>query len=146
MKINSELIKLERNKYYELNTKEIIDDFLENILFRFFDSVLKECHYVSGSSRDHETNSLECTDSIARLTMIFESQINKGFTIELCFEHIVRFNLVPSPEGYDSLWGDSDIYIDNDYIIFRAYRDSYSDIELNDMTWVKAKSLKLMIR
>lgn len=142
MKLN----ELERNKYYELNSKEKIDDFLENVIYRFFDSVLKECYYESGSSRNRITNSLGCIDSIARLTMIFESQINKGFTIELCFDHVVRLNLVPTPEEYDSLWGDSDIYIDNDYIIFRAYRDSYSDIELNDMTWVKAKTLKMMIR
>lgn len=142
MKLN----ELERNKYYELNSKEIIDHFLENVIFRFCDSVLKECYYESGSSRDHITNSLSCIDSIARLTMIFESQINKGFTIELYFDNVVRFNLVPTPEEYDSLWGDSDIYIDNDYIIFRAYRDSYSDIELNDMTWVRAKSLKMMLR
>lgn len=142
MKLN----ELERNKYYELNSKEIIDDFLENVIYRFFDSVLKECCYESGSSRVHITNSLGCIDSIDRLTMIFESQISKGFTIELCFDNVVRFNLVPTPEECDSLWGGSDINIDNDYIIFRAYRDSYSDIELNDMTWVKAKSLKMMIR
>ena len=69
MKLN----ELERNKFYELNSKEIIDDFLENIIYRFFDSVLKECYYESGSSRDHITNSLGCIDSIARLTMNLES-------------------------------------------------------------------------
>jgi hypothetical protein len=59
---------------------------------------------------------------------------------------VVRFNLVPTPEEYDSLWGDSDIYIDNDYIIFKAFRESNIENESNDMTWVKAKSLKVMIR
>jgi len=78
--------------------------------------------------------------------MIFESQLNDAFTIELCFDNVVRLNLVPTPIKFDSIWGDSDIQIVNGYIVFKAFRDSYTDIEFNDMTWVKAKSLKIMIR
>lgn len=76
-----DLNRVERNVYYELNDKKNIDFFLDNIVFRFNDSVLKECNYISGSSRDSISNSLSCVDSIARLTMIFESQLNDAFTI-----------------------------------------------------------------
>ena len=141
-----DLNRIERNVYYKLNDKKNIDFFLDNIVFRFNDSVLKECNYISGSSRDSISNSLSCVDSIARLTMIFESQLNDAFTIELCFDNVVRLNLVPTPIKFDSIWGDSDIQIVNGYIVFKAFRDSYTDIEFNDMTWVKAKSLKIMIR
>jgi len=140
-----ELNRIEKNVYYDLNDQKSIDFFLDNIVFRFNDSVLKECTYISGSSRDAMTNVLSCVDSIARLTMIFESQLNHGFTIELCFDNVVRFNLVPTQIEFDSIWGDSDIKIYSGYIEFKAYRDSYIDIDLNNMTWVKAKSLRIMI-
>lgn len=68
------------NIYKNIENNEDVGIFME-LASSFYDSVLKEIHYESGSTRDHESNSLHPFDTLAEVKMIFESQCNKGKTI-----------------------------------------------------------------
>jgi hypothetical protein len=136
---------METNYIYLSNEKEV-EDFMVKVGF-FNDSLLKETHYESGSFRDHKTNSIKITDDLAQLTLIFESQIGKGEVIVLVFEHIERFNLVPSPIDYDSLFGNPVFFFKDGFIFFSQYEEYTNKLESSspNNTWVKAKTAKYRI-
>ena len=114
----------------------------------FYDSVLKEIHYESGSTRDHISNSLRPFDTLAEVIMIFESQCNKGKTIEIIFEHIERLNLVPTSLDYDSMFENPSIFFFENSIYFSRYENDVSKLDesSDENTWLKAKNAKYVIR
>jgi hypothetical protein len=135
-----------------MSTKKIENDedvkvFLEESS-SFYDSVLKEINYESGSTRDHEINSIHPFDTLAEVKMIFESQCNKGKTIEIIFEHIERLNLVPTSLDYDSIFENPSIFFYEDFIYFSRYENDVSKLDesSNENTWLKAKNAKYVIR
>lgn len=132
--------------YCNLSDLEAIEDFMIKAGY-FNDSLLKEVQYKSGSNRDHLTNSIKIVDDLAQLKLIFESQLNKGKVIEIVFEHIVRFNLVPIPVEYDSLFENPYIFIEDGYIYFSRYESEVNNLDISSLenTWIKAKNAKYRI-
>ena len=114
----------------------------------FYDSVLKEIHYESGSARDNKSNSLRPFDTLAEVIMIFESQCNKGKTIEIIFEHIERLNLVPTTLDYDSMFENPSIVFFENSIYFSRYETDVSKLHesSHENTWLIAKNTKYVIR
>lgn len=135
-----------KTNYFTLSNIEEVEEFILKVGY-FNDSTLKEAHYESGSCRDHNTNSMKCIDDLAQLTLIFESQIGKGKVIELVFEHIERFNLVPSPIKYDSLFDNPYLFFRDGFIYFSRYENEFEKIESSspNNTWVKAQKAKYRI-
>ncbi len=80
--------------------------------------------------------------------MIFESQCNKGRTIEIVFEHIERLNLVPTSLEYDSMFENPFIFFFEDFIYFSRYEKDISKLDesSDENTWIKAKSIKYIIQ
>ena len=133
--------------YKNIENNEDIEVFIEQAS-SFYDSVLKEIHYESGSTRDHKSNSLRPFDTLAEVIMIFESQCNKGKTIEIIFEHIERLNLVPTSLDYDSMFENPSISFFEDFIYFSKYDSEVSKLHesSHENTWLKAKNAKYVIR
>lgn len=135
------------NVYKYLETNEDIEMFKEKVSY-FYDSVLKEIHYESGSTRDYKSNSLHPFDTLAEVKMIFESQSNKGKIIELIFEHVERLNLVPTSLNYDSLFDNPSIFFYEDFIYFSRYENDVLKLDKSsyENTWLKARTAKYIIR
>ncbi|MBI9009199.1 MAG: hypothetical protein JEZ05_04135 [Tenericutes bacterium] len=135
------------NDYINIENNEDIIMFKEKAS-SFYDSVLKEIHYESGSTRDHESNSLHPFDTLAEVKMIFESQCNKGKIIELIFEHIERLNLVPTSLNYDSLFENPSIFFCENFIYFSRYENDVLKLGESscENTWLKAKNAKYIIK
>jgi len=135
------------NIYKNIENNEDIEKFMDEAS-SFYDSVLKEIHYESGSTREHESNTLYPFDTLAEVKMIFESQCNKGKIIEIVFEHIERLNLVPSSLGYDSMFENPYIFFCEDSICFSRYENDVSKLNQSssENTWLIAKKAKYIIR
>jgi len=133
--------------YKYLSNDKDIEELLEKFLY-FHDSVLKEIHYISGSYRNYEDNSLHPIDSIAEVRIIFESQCMNGMTLELIFELIERLNLVPIPIIYDSLFECPFITLKDEYTYFSRYEEDVNKLNESstENTWIKSKYLKYIIR
>ncbi len=111
----------------------------------FFDSVIVDIQYTSGSSRSND-NRLYPIDDLAELKFTIESQINNGMKIILIFENIIQFNLVPSGLDYDSLLSIPFIYIDNEILFSFVYPREQINTDTNKCnTWVRSRHLKYKI-
>jgi hypothetical protein len=133
--LDSDAHKLKGWNYIE--TQQDTDFFLEQTI-SLHDSELKELTYVSGSYVD-ENNSMHCTDSERRVTMIFESQWCRP--VEMVFEGVTKLNLRPSSDNYTSNVYGATLLLHNTAVFFCD--DALEDIdESYDGTWVKAYNLR----
>ena len=130
--------------FIEVNNTESLNIML-NDCANFFDSVIVDIRYLSGSSRSND-NRLYPFDDLAELQIVIDSQIRNGMKIILLFENIVQFNLVPSGIHYDSLLGNPFVYVDNEILFSMIYpKEEINDTTSKFNTWVKSKFLKYKV-
>lgn len=130
--------------FIEVNNTESLNIML-NDCANFFDSVIVDIRYLSGSSRSND-NRLYPFDDLAELQIVIDSQIRNGMKIILLFENIVQFNLVPSGIHYDSLLGNPFVYIDNEILFSFIYpREQINEETSKNNTWIRSKFLKYKI-
>ncbi|AUD63211.1 hypothetical protein BK010_06260 [Tenericutes bacterium MO-XQ] len=130
--------------FIEVNNTETLNVML-NDCANFFDSIIVDIQYTSGSSRSND-NRLYPFDDLAELQIVIESQIENGMKIILLFENITQFNLVPSDLYYDSLLGKPFVYIDSEILFSFIYpREQINEDTSKNNTWVKSRFLKYKI-
>mgnify|MGYP000877127970 CR=1 FL=1 len=123
------------------------DNDIQYVLARFgyfYDACIKEAKYISGSYVDKDS-SMHPMDDLNQLHIIIQTQHKEHSVIELVFEGVERFNLVPVNENFDSLIGglrlmhmNGFFYFSNNKEIEISELDKHSDF----LTWLKAKSVK----
>lgn len=119
---------------------------IEYVLTRFghfHDSCIKEVKYTSGSFVNEDC-SMKPFDDLSQVHMIIQRQNIEHSVIEIVFEGVERFNLVPAREGYDSVIfhlhmkkKDNRIYVADEIVDIDEFAQN-SDW----LTWIRATSAK----
>jgi len=121
-------------------------DVLMDLFGGFHDGCVREAHLWT----DHwvaSDLSMSCPGHLDnRIRFLIQRQFHNPSAIELLFDEVTRFNLVPTPDNYDSIIYDATLVV-RDGIIYWSPEDDWSPdspIRDND-TWISAKKLSWRI-
>ncbi|HEV2969970.1 MAG TPA: hypothetical protein VGY55_08265 [Pirellulales bacterium] len=116
-------------------------DALMGVFGGFHDSCIREAHLWTGHWVTPELRMRCVSDN--HLRVLFQRQFTNPSAIELIFEYVTRFNLVPAPENYDSIILAATLIV-RDGDIFWSPVDDWTRAKLNndEFTWVSAKKLR----
>ena len=109
----------------------------------FHDACLKEAHLWT----DHWVSSdlsMACNGDLDnRVRLLIQRQFQKPSAIELLFEEVTRFNLVPTPENYDSIIFAATLLV-QDGTMYWSSDGGWRPDKLNrdESTWLSAKRLR----
>jgi hypothetical protein len=108
----------------------------------FHDSCIREAHLWT----DHWVSSdlaMSCTATQDnKIRFLIQRQAEEPSAIELFFEEVIRFNLVPSPENYDSVIFEATLLVRDDNIFWSPEPDWKPEMQnRDDFTWISAKKL-----
>jgi hypothetical protein len=125
----------------KIETKDDIDQLL-HAFGRFHDACLREAHIWTEHHVD-EDMSMACPGNLdTHIRLLFQRQWRSPSAIELLFHQVVRFNLVPSPEGSDSIIFDATLLLQDGIFYWAEWRDwTPGSADRNAITWVAAKEL-----
>jgi hypothetical protein len=118
-------------------------DALMNIFGGFHDACLREAHLWTGHWVSSEL-SMSCPGNLDnRLRLHVQRQFKNPSAIELLFEELTRFNLVPTPENYDAIIYEATLLIRPEMIFWTPDHNwSPEDTDRDECTWVSAKKLR----
>lgn len=120
----------------ECDIQELMNEFAF-----FHDSCIKEIHYLSGSFVDEKRN-MHPINSDRTVSIIFESQQSKSKTLELRFNKIKEFHLIPKTEDTDCVIYGASLKKINDFFYWADWVDfSLNDLSENFGTWIIAQSV-----
>ncbi len=108
----------------------------------FHDGVLREAHL---RTEHWVSDGLAMAIGIGldtRVRMVLHRQWRPVPAIELMFEEVIRFNLVPSPENYEGSIQSATLYIDGPVVYWADeanWRPGESDSD--EVTWISARRL-----
>jgi hypothetical protein len=126
----------------EIKTRADADEFMEGF-GGFHDSCIREAHLWTGHWVSHNL-SMSCAAGLDNnLRLLIQRQFSDPSAVELFFEHVTRFNLVPAPENYDSVILAATLLV-QDGTIFWSPEDGWTPNALSrdEFTWVSAKKLR----
>lgn len=86
-------------EFKEIKNQDDID-FLMSQYVGFHDSCIKEIKYISGSFVA-EDGSMNPINNVREIEVIFQSQISKKRTLQICFEKLKMIYLEPEDESFD---------------------------------------------
>ena len=126
----------------EIKTQADADALME-VFGGFHDSCIREAHLWTGYWVSHEL-AMRCAAGLDNnLRLLIQRQFNDPPTIELFFEHLTRFNLVPVPEDYDSIISAATLLVRGGTIFWSPEDDWRPERpNLDEFTWVSAKKLR----
>jgi hypothetical protein len=109
----------------------------------FHDACLKEAHLWT----DHCVSPrlyMSVTGSLDnRIRLLVQRQFENPSAIELLFEEVTRFNLVPSPENYDSIIRFATLLVRDGLIYWSPVGDwEPNEQGRNESTWISARKLR----
>lgn len=118
-------------------------DALLSIFGYFHDACIRELHMWT----EHwvsENLSMACNGDLdTKIRILIQRQFENPSSIELLFEEVERFNLVPSPENYDSIIYEAVLLVKEDGIYWSPEDDwSLESSDRDECTWLKARQLK----
>jgi hypothetical protein len=129
-------------EWIEIRTQSDADTLME-AFGSFHDSCIREArlwtdHWVSPDL------SMSCSVQLDhRIQFLIQRQFKDLAAIELFFDHVTRFNLVPSPENYDSVIFAATLLVQNGNIFWSPEDDWRPEKPDKDIvTWVSAKKLQ----
>ena len=109
----------------------------------FHDGCIREAllwteHWVS-----HDL-SMSCPGNLDnRIRFLIQRQFKNPSAIELLFEEVTRFNLVPTPENYDTTIYEAVLLVRDDHIYWSPESGWSPDSDNRDEeTWISAKKLR----
>ena len=117
-------------------------DMLMELLGHFHDSCIREAHLWT-SHWVSPTLSMSCSGDLdTRISFLIQRQFKNPSAIELLFEEVTRFNLVPTPDNYDSIIYSATLLV-KDKIIFWSPEADWNPAEpkRDDDTWISAMKL-----
>jgi hypothetical protein len=125
----------------EVKTQQEADRLME-LFGDFHDSCLREAHlwtehYVSNDL------SMSCTGTLDnQIRLLIQRQFKNPAAIEMLFEEITRFNLVPTPENYDSIINSATLLVRDGTTFWSPEGDWTPDkLDRDCATWIAAKRL-----
>lgn len=109
----------------------------------FHDSCLKELYMWTESYVDEDLSMSMSTDLDTNVRILFQRQYDSPSAIEMLFEGVTQFHIVPSPINYDPVIYEAKLFLHEGYFY---WADDY-DWESNNLTqgansWISAKNLK----
>lgn len=116
-------------------------DMLMEVCGHFHDSCIREAHLWTGHWVS-PTLSMSCPGDLdTKIRFLIQRQFKNPSAIELLFEEVARFNLVPTPEDYDSIIYSATLLVKE--IIFWSPEADWNpaDPERDDDTWISAMKL-----
>ena len=117
-------------------------DALMDLFGGFHDGCIREAHLWT----DHWVApdlSMSCPGHLDnRIRFLVQRQFRNPSAIELLFEEVTRFNLVPSPENYDSIIFSATLLMQGQ-VIFWSPDGNWrpDDPQRDDSTWISARKL-----
>lgn len=126
--------------YKIIKNKADIDELMSEF-DSFHDSCIKEISYESGSYVDKD-RAMYPFDDKRGLTIVFQSQGAAFRTVELKFEGLIRLNLLPRKENYDSIIFEASL-IEQNGVYYWSEWGNFNLNEENDSfgTWLAAKKV-----
>ncbi|MFF2755815.1 hypothetical protein ACFVR1_19160 [Psychrobacillus sp. NPDC058041] len=123
------------------NSKDI-----ENILKEFgwfHDSCLKELYMWTESYVDENLSMAVPIGLDMNVRILFQRQFRNPSAIELLFEGVTQFHILPSPENYDSIIYDATLIFHKGLFYWADQSDwKPENYTLETNSWISAKSLK----
>ncbi|MCD7034025.1 hypothetical protein LRR81_07225 [Metabacillus sp. GX 13764] len=121
--------------------KEI--EHLMEIFGRFHDSCLKELYMGTESYVDENLSMGMSMELDTNVRILFQRQASSPSAIEMLFEGVTQFHIVPSPINYDSIIYDAKLIL-HDGLFYWAdnYHWEPEDRALAENSWISSKSLK----
>lgn len=119
-----------------------INDLLEKFGY-FHDGCLKELHlwtetYVNEDLTMHVSSGLD-----TNVRILFQRQFKNPSAIELLFEGVTNFHIIPSPENYDSIIYDAIILKHDGHFYWANNYEWNPEKDLHSGTsWISARNLK----
>jgi hypothetical protein len=109
----------------------------------FHDGCLREAHLWT----DHWVSpelSMSCPGNLDnRIRFLIQRQFKNPSAIELLFEEVTRFNLVPTPDNYDTIIYDATLLVQDGQIFWSPENAWKPDKPRRDeSTWISAKKLR----
>ncbi|WP_339147191.1 MULTISPECIES: hypothetical protein [unclassified Sutcliffiella] len=129
-------------EWKELKDRNDIYNLLETF-GEFHDSCLKELYMWTESYVDESLSMGMSTDLDTNVRILFQRQNDNPSAIELLFEGVTQFHIVPSPINYDPVIYEAKLILHEGYF----YWADDLDWEPNTYTqgansWISAKNLK----
>jgi hypothetical protein len=126
-------------------TKVEIEEDIEKLLDAFggfHDGCLREVHIWTGTFVNSDLMMACPVDLDTHIRMLFQRQGKDPSAIELLFDQVVRFNLTPSAENYDSIIYDASLLFQEN-IIYWADTSGWTPNSdgRDEVTWIAAKAL-----
>jgi hypothetical protein len=119
-------------------------DALMRVFGDFHDGCIREAHLWT----DHWVSddlSMSCPANLDnRIRFCIQRQFRNPSAIELLFEEVTRFNLVPTPENYCTIIFGATLLVRGDGIYWSPDGPSWSpeSSERDECTWISAKKLR----
>ena len=116
---------------------------LMTLLGGFHDGCLREAHLWTGHWVPKDL-SMTCSDSLDNcIRILVQRQFKDPSAIELLFEEVTRFNLVPTPENYESIISSATLLVQGSTAYWSPTEGWWPDSPSRDeVTWVSAKRLR----
>jgi hypothetical protein len=109
----------------------------------FHDSCIRETHLWT----DHwvaPNLAMACSERLDnRIRFLIQRQFARPSAVELLFEEVLRFNLVPAPENYFSIIFSAKLLVQGEVIFWSPNRNWKPDgPDRDDSTWISARKLR----
>jgi hypothetical protein len=109
----------------------------------FHDACIREAHLWT----DHWVSTdlaMACSERLDnRIRFLIQRQNAAPPAVELLFEEVTRFNLVPSPEGYFSIIFEATLLVENGQIFWSPESNWRPDMpDRDETTWISARRLR----
>lgn len=116
---------------------------LMEVFGSFHDSCIREAHLSTGCWVATDLRMTCSTFLDHYIRFLVQRQLKDPSAIELLFEEVTRFNLVPAPENSDSIISEATILVE-DGIVFWSVQDGWrpDSQSRDDATWVSAMVLR----
>jgi len=118
-------------------------DLLLHAFGDFHDSCIREAHLWT----DHwiaPNLAMSCSEGLDnRIRFLIQRQFSQPPAIELLFEEVLRFNLVPAPENYFAIIFSATLLVQNG-VVFWSPEVNWKpdDPDRSNRTWISARKLR----
>jgi hypothetical protein len=129
-------------QWKEVDTQDDADALME-VFGNFHDSCIREAHLWT----DHWVSSelsMSCSTHLdVKIRFLIQRQFTKPSAVELLFEYVTRFNLVPSPENCVSVILAATLLVQDGIVFWSPEGDWRPDKpNADEFTWVSARRLR----
>jgi hypothetical protein len=129
-------------EWKELKDNNDIDNFID-AFGGFHDSCLKELYMWTESYVDENLSMGMSADLDTNVRILFQRQCSNPSAIELLFEGVTQFHIVPSPINHDRIIYEAKLIL-HEGLFYWAVGDEWEPNNFNQGTnsWISARNLK----